>query len=212
MQTRERLDRLWRTEEEAFTAGHFRRAKRILEILWRHDPDSQRVRNHLDVAELRPQGPDWKFISMSNARLDRVYARGDDDPADLATTDEPEWEPPWEPVAGVDFSDIREGEDAADDLEERLTRRSRGKVPPVTGMSHQKLDQFPGNDADPLEAMTERQVLVCEYLRRRREIRAMLARGDLRQAKDALHYLSASEIEGAARWAGKKLQELGENQ
>jgi hypothetical protein len=127
---RERLDRLWRAEAEAFTAGHFRRAKRILGILWRHDPDSQRVREHLDVAELRPQGPDWRFVSMSNARLDRVFAWGDDDPADWAEwgSAEPEWEPPWEPVAGVDLSDIREGEEAADDVEERLIRRSRGKA------------------------------------------------------------------------------------
>ena len=123
----QRLSRLWKAYEAAFIAEGYPRARRVLEILWRHDTDHRRVHDHLDVAELRPPGPPWKFISMSNERIDRLFAYGDDDPAGLVDLDEPEEE---SARYGDEFQaslDIRPGEAVADQLEEQLTRSRRGK-------------------------------------------------------------------------------------
>lgn len=94
----------------------------------------------------------------------------------------------------------------------RELRDAMGKEPPATGMSHQRLDQFDGGDIDPLDALIERQERLSCYRQHRRKIRALLTQGNLLRAKDALQSLGASEIMGAALWAEKKLQELGENQ
>jgi hypothetical protein len=83
-----RLERLWKIADDSFMEGNFDRSRRALEILLRFDPEHGRVQNRLDVAELRPEGPPWKFISMSNERIDRLFAHGDDDPADYVLPEE----------------------------------------------------------------------------------------------------------------------------
>ena len=94
----------------------------------------------------------------------------------------------------------------------RTLRAALAKEPLMIRLSQRTLDQLTTDDGDLLKAMIERQERVSCYRRRRREISAMLARGDLQRAKEALRYLSADAIEGAVRWAEKKLQELGETQ
>lgn len=128
---RNRLDRLWREADAAGTRWDLPRFKRILEILVDYDDEHwTRARDRLAIRELQGPGPEPTIISMSPAALDRLAVTSEaDDPLTRLSENEVDEEQALSPDdVALYLQDVAPGEAAADALQEKLSRRKRGKA------------------------------------------------------------------------------------